>query len=110
MLVTDLKAVGNKLYQFRKAEGLTQEKAAEKAGVSARTYADMERGLINIRIKTLLKICASFGITPDDLFTETPKLLSDRCADVMTALEAKGDRVQENVYDLLSVYLKTLDK
>lgn len=109
MLVNDLKAIGSKLYGFRKAAGLTQEEAAEKAKVSIRTYADIERGSVNMRVLTLLRICKAFHITPDDLFTETPKEIRDQYLDVMSALKAKGDKVQKNAYDLLEVYLRSLE-
>lgn len=109
MLVTDLKAIGNKLYGFRKAAGLTQEEAAEKASVSARTYADIERGTVNMRIVTLLGLCRAFGITPNELLTEMPPELNKQHEDVMSALQAKGDRVQEYALDLLSVYLRSTE-
>lgn len=109
MLVTDLKVIGNKLYSYRKAEGLTQEQAAERAAVSTRTYADVERGSVNTRVNTLLKICKAFAITPDELLTEKPPALKKQQQDVLTALHAKDDRVQESAYDLLSVYLKSLE-
>ena len=110
MLVTDLKSVGNKLFEYRKGHGLTQEQAAEKASVSARTDANIERGNVNMRVSTLLRICKALGITPDDLFTETPKELNEQYLDVMSALQAKGDKVQESAYDLLALYLRSLEK
>ncbi len=109
MLVTDFKSVGNKLFEHRKGQGLTQEQAAEKASVSARTYANIERGNVNMRVSTLLRICKALGITPDDLFTETPKSLNEHYLDVMSALQAKGDRVQEGACSLLSIYLNYLE-
>lgn len=110
MLVTDLKSVGNKLFEHRKGQGLTQEQAAEKASVSARTYANIERGNVNMRVSTLLRICKALGITPDDLFTDTPKALNEHYLDVMSALQAKGDKVQEGAYDILSAILRSLEK
>ena len=109
MLVTDLKSIGNKLFEYRKGQGLTQEQAAEKASVSARTYANIERGNVNMRVSTLLRICKALGITPDDLFTETPKALNEQYLDVMSALHNKDDRVQEGAYDILSAYLKSVE-
>ena len=109
MLVTDLKNTGNKLYVFRKAAGLTQEEAAERASVSVRTYADMERGTVNMRVETLLKVCRALDIPPNDLLTEGLPEVRDRYSDVWEALLSKGDRVQEHAFDLLSVYLHSLD-
>ena len=73
MLILDLYKIGNKLYEIRKKEGLTQSGVAEKAGLSDRTYADIERGSVNMRIETILKICKALNILPNDIFTEEEK-------------------------------------
>ena len=44
MLIFDFHTIGNKLYAIRKQMGMTQAEVAEAAGVSDRTYADIERG------------------------------------------------------------------
>ena len=57
MLIFDFTQIGNKLYSFRKKVGMTQAEVAEAAGISDRTYADIERGTVNMRVETLLRIC-----------------------------------------------------
>ena len=52
MLIFDTIQIGNKLLQFRKKSGLTQAEVAEAAGLSDRTYADIERGTVNMKIET----------------------------------------------------------
>ena len=42
---TEAKKLGQNLAKFRFAAGLTQEKLAEKAGISTRYVQDLERGL-----------------------------------------------------------------
>jgi len=64
MLIHDFGKIGNKLYLFRKKTGMTQFEVAEAAGLSDRTYADIERGSVNMRVETLLKICDALHITP----------------------------------------------
>ena len=110
MLVTDLKKIGDKLFTFRKAAGLTQEETAEKASISVRTYADIERGTVNMRVETLVRICRALVITPNDILTEGSPKLKDHYEDVMAVLQSKGDRVQENALDLLSVYLRSIER
>ena len=56
MLVFDFRAIGNKLLATRKRCGLTQAEVAEIAGLSDRAYADIERGTVNMRIETILRI------------------------------------------------------
>lgn len=69
MLVFDLDVIGNNLYKVRKEKGLTQAEVAEKAELSDRTYADIERGNVTMRIDSLLKICAALHISPNDILT-----------------------------------------
>ena len=59
MLVFDFRTIGNKLHAFRKRMGMTQAELAEAAGLSDRTYADIERGSVNMRVETLIKICSA---------------------------------------------------
>jgi transcriptional regulator with XRE-family HTH domain len=70
MLIYDFRKIGNRLYKARKARGLTQAEVAERARLSDRTYADIERGTVNMRIETALRICEALQITPNDLFCE----------------------------------------
>ena len=56
MLVFDMRTIGNKLLSIRKKLGMTQAEVAEAAGLSDRTYADIE---------PILKICQALCITPD---------------------------------------------
>ena len=52
MIISDFHVIGNKLLQFRKKAHLTQIEVAELAGLSDRTYADIERGNVNMRLGT----------------------------------------------------------
>ena len=67
MLIHDLRQIGNRLLALRKDRGLTQMELAEKAGLADRTYADIERGTVNMRMSTLVKICEALNIRPNDL-------------------------------------------
>lgn len=70
MLIFDLRTIGNKLLTIRKRMGMTQAEVAEAAGLSDRTYADIERGSVNMRTETILRICDVLHITPDEVLTE----------------------------------------
>ena len=63
MLIYDFRVIGNRLLAFLKKAGLTQIEVAEAAGLSDRTYADIERGSVNMRIETILRICDVLHIT-----------------------------------------------
>lgn len=106
MLIFDFRAIGNKLLSIRKRLGLTQNEVAEAAGLSDRTYADIERGTVNMRIETILKICNALDITPDAILTEDNPNLAIRQADLLSQLSQCTPKQQETALELLAVYLK----
>ena len=74
MLIDDLQTIGNRFLLFRKRAGLTQGEVAERAGLSDRTYADIERGTVNMRLSTILCICNVFHVSPNDILTADDEL------------------------------------
>ena len=70
MRFLDRLEIGNRLLAVRKRAGITQVEAAELAGVSDRTYADIERGSVNMRLETSLRICEALHSTPDELLID----------------------------------------
>ena len=84
MLISDLNTIGNNLYKIRKLRGLTQSEVAELSELSDRAYADIERGNVNMRIDTLLKICVTLKITPNDiLLTDTDQITEKDIMDII---------------------------
>jgi predicted ATPase/DNA-binding XRE family transcriptional regulator len=60
-------ALGPLLRRYRRDARLTQEELAERAGISARTVSDVERGLrYGIYRDTAARIAAAVGMSPDD--------------------------------------------
>jgi len=108
MLLFDFHAIGNNLLAFRKRAGLTQSEVAEAAGLSDRTYADIERGTVNMRVETLLRICDALHITPDQVLTEDTPLLSARRDEIIGQLEACAPKEKETALRLLSTYLSSV--
>ncbi len=109
MLVFDLRMIGNKLLAIRKRAGLTQAEVAEAAGLSDRTYADIERGTVNMRTETILRICNVLHITPDEVLTEENTSLSARQEELWERLNACSPKDRETALQLLAVYLRSLD-
>ncbi len=108
MLISDMYVVGNKLFAIRKKAGMTQEEVAEAADLALRTYAELERGNVNMRIETLLRICNALHITPDELFTQTDSDLTVDQEEILARLNACSPKHKETAYKLLSVYLQSL--
>ena len=78
MLIFDFHKIGGRLFDVRMRLGLTQMEVAEAAGLSDRTYADIERGTVNMRVETVLRICKALHISPDEILTEDNPLLVQR--------------------------------
>lgn len=109
MLIFDLNKIGNKLLAFRKRMGMTQAEVAEAADLSDRTYADIERGMVNMRIETILRICQALSITPDEILTEESPSPAAQQQELMNRLSSCNPKDQTTALELLSVFLKSLD-
>lgn len=108
MLLFDFHAIGNKLLAIRKRMGLTQAEVAEAAGLSDRTYADIERGTVNMRIETVLRICQVLHITPDEVLTDDQSPESIRQEELWERLNSCNPKDKETALRLLEVYLQSL--
>lgn len=109
MLIFDLHTIGAKLLSIRKRMGLTQAEVAEAADLSDRTYADIERGSVNMRIETILRICNVLHVTPDEILTEENTSLVMHQEELWGRLTACNPKDRETAMKLLSVYLQSLD-
>lgn len=109
MLILDNRTIGNRLLSIRKKLGLTQNELAEQAGLSNRTYADIERGTVNMKVETILRICSALHITPDAVLTEENTTSSLKRQELLDRLDTCTPKEQETALELLAVYLKSLD-
>lgn len=108
MLIFDLRTIGNNLLSIRKRMGMTQAEVAEAAGLSDRTYADIERGVVNTRTETILRICNVLHITPDEVLTKASTSHNTQQEELWERLNRCNPKDKETALQLLSVYLKSL--
>ena len=107
MLVFDLCTIGNNLYKIRKARGMTQAEVAEKAELSDRTYADIERGSVTMRVDSLLKICTALHISPNDvLVSDDMEIVTEK--DIADKINACSSAERETALKLLKIYTDSL--
>lgn len=107
MLVFDFKVIGNKLYEIRSKKLMSRAEVAEKAELSDRTYADIERGSVNMRLETLLKICYALDITPNDiLVADMEQKITEQ--DIVNAIKNCSINEKETALKLLGVYVDSL--
>jgi transcriptional regulator with XRE-family HTH domain len=68
--------LAKRLKELRKKAGWSQQKLAEKAGLSYNTITKIEQGVATMpTIQTMIKIADAFGITLDELVGRNKKLL-----------------------------------
>ena len=109
MLLLDTRAIGNKLLAIRKKYGMTQNEVAEASGLSNRTYADIERGTVKMRVDTILHICNALHITPDEILTSENHEETKQQEEIFERLNACSPKDKKTALQLLSVYLKSID-
>lgn len=107
MLVRDLHDIGNNLYKVRKEKGMTQAEVAEKAELSDRSYADIERGSVTMRVDSLLKICAALHITPNDILV-SDNIIEITEQDIVDTIKECSYAEKETALKLLSIYIDSL--
>lgn len=109
MLIFDTRAIGNRLLSLRKRMGMTQIEVAEAAGLAERTYADIERGSVNMRTETLLRICEVLHITPDEILTQSSALCAQE-EELLARLHACNPKDRQTALQLLHVFLHSLSE
>ena len=108
MLIFDMRVIGNKLLSVRKRMGMTQAEVAEAAEISDRTYTDIERGSVNMRIETILKICSVLHITPDEVLTQPAPNLTVQEDELLARLNICSPKEKQTALALLATYLHSL--
>ena len=63
------KKLADSISALRKKNGLSQEQLAEKIGISRQTVSNWERGKGLPEVSLMLPLCASLGITVNDLLS-----------------------------------------
>ncbi len=58
----DMQTMGEYVRYKRTSNNITLEDAASLCGLSKQAYNNVERGVANIRVDTLLKVFSAFGI------------------------------------------------
>lgn len=62
-----LKALGARIAQLRKDQGMSQQAMADALEIAQQTYAHYEVGRIRMPVSLLPEIAQIFGVTTDDL-------------------------------------------
>lgn len=108
MLEHSFHAIGNRMLATRKKLGLTQSEVADAAGLSDRAYADIERGSVNMRLETFLRICEALYVTPDEILRIHPQEAPLRQEELLARLNACSSQERNTVLSILEAYFRSL--
>lgn len=89
--------IGQKIFHYRKAAGLTQEELSERTGLTSGTISRIERGVMPVKTTTLYNIAQVLNVTCDSLIYAEPSkdssirniglILSDQSPEFIAAME-----------------------
>lgn len=85
-----LKEMGNRILIKRKQLNLSQDKLAEKAGISSQVVSSAERGAKAVRPENLLKISMALGVSADYLLSGN--VIDKDCFALLSFLYSESDR------------------
>jgi len=103
MFSTDLmySQLGKRIKQQRILARMTQEKLAEKAGISLSFLGHIERGTRKASLDTVVKICNALGVSPNMLLQDS--LDSDLLSN-SAGLSAVHHRLLREIADNIAQY------
>lgn len=102
MNIDDMKIkLGMRFKELRDSRDLTQEDL-EQFGVSYRYFGRIERGAVNLTLKTLLKLCGIFEISLSELFSfmESDQTSEDREAVALQVARVLGGKNEKKIKKL----------
>ena len=107
-----VKVVGERIRNFRKERGFSQEELAHHASLHNTYIGQLERGEKNATIESLYKITNALGITLEELFHNTqagPKTMSLEIIQISNLLENRSKKDQRTALELLELLVDWKD-
>lgn len=86
--------LGQRIAQFRKARGLTQQQLAEILGIAQQTMAHYEGGRLRIAVALLPILTKTLEITVEELLEEAPKAAKSKRGPAST-LEKQIEQISQ---------------
>lgn len=91
---------GHKIRLLRRERRMTMEQLAAQAGISASFLGNIERGTREISLDTLLALCRTLDVTPNDLLYAETILPQQKLPIQLTKTE------QRHLNEIVALYLK----
>jgi transcriptional regulator with XRE-family HTH domain len=74
----DHAALGQAIEELRREAGLTQEGLAERVGTEFNRIGELERGAIDSRFSTLLRLARGLGVELDEIGARFERILREK--------------------------------
>lgn len=100
------KIIGRNLYHIRTAQNLTREQLAEKVGISATFYANLESGNKMMSLVTLRKLADALCISSDSLLYEDRP--NERITSIQMLLQDQPELVVAFVEEIVRLCVRDL--
>ena len=108
-MAVDFSIIGKRLKEARRKKGLTQEKLAEKMGVSIAYLSKVETGKIHINLERLSEICHLLNITEGEILNgvsnHSEKYLHSEFYDLLRNCSPKKQKL---IYQIVQVISKEI--
>ena len=100
------KVLGEVFKEYRVKNKLTQEKIAEKLGISVKYISRIENGTGGVKVETLVNYMNILGITPNVIFE---KLIINKQLKSQLQLSKKASKLSEEKIDFIVSVIDLLE-
>jgi len=105
------KKIGNRIKEYRKKRGMTQEELSEMLELSTHYYSSLERGNYNIKPDTLVKIMNILDCSADEIFCDvvnkSSTVKSNQISEMLNKLPLEE---QNKIFDVIETMIKNASK
>lgn len=109
-MAIDLKSVGERIREARKAKKLTQNQLADELEVSPAYISDIEMGKVNFGITTFMKITEALQVSADRLLcTNIPEMEHINSTEVSNILKGRDQSEVQSMIRILKEMVKLIN-
>lgn len=106
-----LKALGKRIAYLRKQKGMSQEDFADASGKMINTISNIERGLSDPKVTTLMSISKALDISIEELFSENTQKqavekLPSNISAILQILKKQDDKILKVIQKQIEALLE----
>ena len=110
MIILENFNLGNRLREIRTNKGLSQEQVANTANVTPAYFGQVERGVKNVTVHTLEKICNAMNVSLAEFFSPAQKDktdIDDVSLQIINQLLNKSEFEKQKILKLVKLVFST---